>query len=252
MVDHTPGNAARVVLQRRVTTVVLEQIGPLGFVLAGSGAIREHGFTDRPTNDVDLFATATTSAEEFAAAVATAEQVLSALGYQVTRTRSTTQFARLLIETRDKMVMELDLAIDWRREPPARLAIGPVLALNDAVASKVAAVYSRAEVRDYLDLDAIRRSARFTDAELIALTKDHDPGFDLSVFIGRLRDAGSLDIVEAAEYEIDAAALDHVKNRLALWADQLTQRGLHADAGPQLDPPSHGREPGSTPPPIGF
>jgi hypothetical protein len=250
--DPTDDTAARVALQRHVTAVVLKEIGPVGFALAGSGAIREHGFTDRPTNEVDLFATATTSAEEFAAAVATAEQVLSALGYQVTRTRTSTQFARLLIETSDERVMELDLAIDWRGEPPAGLAIGPVLALNDAVASEVAAVYSRAEVRDYLDLEAIRRSARFTDAQLIALTKGHDPGFDLSMFIGRLRDAGSLDIVEAAEYEMDAATLEQVKNSLALWADQLTQSGSHPDAGPQLDLPSRGRGPGSTAPTIGL
>ncbi|MGB9224522.1 hypothetical protein [Mycobacterium sp.] len=31
--------------QRRVTALLLQSIGPAGFALAGSGAIREHGIT---------------------------------------------------------------------------------------------------------------------------------------------------------------------------------------------------------------
>ena len=42
--------------QRRITRLALEAVGDdAGFALAGSGAIREHGLIDRPTEDVDLF-----------------------------------------------------------------------------------------------------------------------------------------------------------------------------------------------------
>ena len=42
--------------QRRITRLALEAAGDeAGFALAGSGAIREHGLIDRPTEDVDLF-----------------------------------------------------------------------------------------------------------------------------------------------------------------------------------------------------
>ncbi len=61
MADHNNDNATDVAFQRFVTTLLLNHIGSAGFALAGSGAIREHGITDRLTRDVDLFTTAATS-----------------------------------------------------------------------------------------------------------------------------------------------------------------------------------------------
>ena len=61
MAGHNSDNATDVAFQRFVTTLLLNHIGPAGFALAGSGAIREHGITDRLTHDVDLFTTAATS-----------------------------------------------------------------------------------------------------------------------------------------------------------------------------------------------
>jgi hypothetical protein len=75
---------------------------------------------------------------------AATEQVLRDHGYKVTQSRSTPQFARLLVEhvngPAPALVVEIDLGIHWRGEPPAQLAIGPVLALGDAVGNKVVAV----------------------------------------------------------------------------------------------------------------
>ena len=45
---------------------------------------------------------------------------------------------------------------------PATLAIGPVLHPDDAVANKVCALYSRAQARDYIDIDAVLRSGRYS------------------------------------------------------------------------------------------
>jgi hypothetical protein len=61
----------------RITVLLLDQLGEAGFVLAGAGAIREHGLTDRPTHDIDLFAHSTLTSDQFAAAVARAQQVLT-------------------------------------------------------------------------------------------------------------------------------------------------------------------------------
>jgi len=42
--------------QRNIARLALQAAGAhSGFALAGSGAIREHGLIDRPTEDVDLF-----------------------------------------------------------------------------------------------------------------------------------------------------------------------------------------------------
>ena len=74
----------------------------------------------------------------------------------------------------DTHEIEIDLATDWRKHPPTRLAIGNVLNELDAAVSKVNALYSRAETRDFLDVDAIRRTDRFTDAALLRATSDRD------------------------------------------------------------------------------
>lgn len=41
--------------QRQLIACALEVLADADFALAGSGAIREHGMTQRPTNDIDLF-----------------------------------------------------------------------------------------------------------------------------------------------------------------------------------------------------
>lgn len=48
--------------QRQATRIMLAAIVPVGFALAGSGAIREHRLNHRPTHDVDLFTPAVPAA----------------------------------------------------------------------------------------------------------------------------------------------------------------------------------------------
>ncbi|WP_420367128.1 hypothetical protein [Curtobacterium sp. L1-20] len=62
-------------LQFEVAQRILRGAGQHGFVLAGSGAIREHGIVDRLTRDVDLF-TNRYDAAEFDRAVTEASTVL--------------------------------------------------------------------------------------------------------------------------------------------------------------------------------
>jgi hypothetical protein len=153
--------------QRRVTVLLLDAIGQAGFALAGSGAIREHGITNRPTQDVDLFALSTMSPEAFLREVEYAEQTLRDAGLSCTRSRTAPLFARLIVSGATDEMVAVDLAVDWRMEPPVRLEVGPVLAVPDAVGNKVAAVFSRGEARDFLDLDAIRESHLYSDETLL-------------------------------------------------------------------------------------
>lgn len=50
------GTSARDDFQRDVARIALAATHQYGVALAGSGAIREHQLTNRPTEDVDLFA----------------------------------------------------------------------------------------------------------------------------------------------------------------------------------------------------
>lgn len=178
--------------------MLLSVIGDHGFALAGAGAIREHALTDRPTTDVDLFGPPLTTAEEFAGVVDLVEQTLSDAGYSVELVRSFAQFARLRLVKDGADVLDVDLALNWRADPPVRLAVGPVLSERDAIAGKLSAVYSRGEVRDFLDLDAIRSSGRITDNALLTLGAEHDDGFDQRIFAEQLSRATEFLPSEAA------------------------------------------------------
>ena len=164
--------------QREITRLALRSLDGTGFALAGSGAIREHGLVDRPTEDVDLF------------------------------TSDVDLFARLEGTTADGHQVDIDMGADWREAEPAVLAIGPVLSLEDAVGNKLSALYSRAYARDFLDVDSIRASAKFTDAELIRAAIERDPGFEVPMFVTQLQLVHRVLPEQVSQYNVDADQLN--------------------------------------------
>jgi len=216
------------VFQREIARLVLEAIGTDGFALAGSLAVQVHGILERPTQDIDLF-TAPITAAQFSAAVDQAVAALQDAGLTVRRVRTAQQFARLIVVDVAGRSTDVDLGVDWRAHEPTPMSVGPVLDIRDACANKVLAVYSRGEVRDFIDLDAIRVSGPFDDAELLALAAEHDPGFDRAVFAQQLAAGVALSAHDYSRYGLGADASTSIKNRLADWADtlvpQVPQRG---------------------------
>lgn len=210
-------------VQREVTRIALAGVGSAGFALSGSGAIREHGVIDRPTEDVDLFTT-NQNTVEFERAVERVTADLRGSGYEVEQTRRAPLFARLRVRDAGDVQLDVDLGVDWRETDPVRLEVGPVLSLVDAAGSKVAALYSRAEARDYLDVDAIRASGRFTDEQLVAAAAERDPGFELPIFIAQLAAATRIRPAQVARYGIDAAELDAITARFVQWATELRRQ----------------------------
>lgn len=206
--------------QREVARLALAAVAGRGFALAGSGAIREHGLVDRPTRDVDLFTDQLDEAS-FGSAVDAVAGSLRARGMVVREMRRAPQFAQLHVVTDTDGSVEVDLGVDWRSREPVTLAVGPVLSVLDAVASKVGALYSRTEARDFLDVDAIRSSGRFTDAELLAAVTDRDPGFEVAMFATQLAAVRTTGAREVARYGVDTAAWAGVVDRLGAWADRL-------------------------------
>ncbi|MDQ1106620.1 nucleotidyl transferase AbiEii/AbiGii toxin family protein [Nocardioides zeae] len=231
-------------IQQRVAAVALRSAAASGFALAGAGAIRAHGVTDRPTQDVDLFTTQTDPAA-FSAAVDEVVAGLGNEGFQVAALRRLDGFARLQVlapptpatteehrpggpEDPSGLVVEVDLGIDWRAHPPVTLDVGPVLALEDAVANKVLALYSRGEVRDYLDVDAIRQTGRFNDDELLTAAAERDPGFEPLMFGRQLRGVERAEPAAVEPYGLDADDLAAVQARLTLWSAQIDPAGASA------------------------
>lgn len=219
--------------QRRVTKLALETIGDDGFALAGAGAIREHGLITRPTQDVDLF-TVQSAHEGFLPAVDRMLKRFTEAGYQVSTERRFAGFARIQVISPAGIAIGMDLGIDWRAEPPGSLDVGPVLAIDDAVGNKVAALFSRGEVRDYLDVDAIRQSKRYRDEDLYRLAERSDAGFRLDYFAQRLDNVARIVASEVVDYGVTPEQLDAVKTRMSAWSVEVRARLRHESVGSGL------------------
>ncbi|MDN4640474.1 nucleotidyl transferase AbiEii/AbiGii toxin family protein [Agreia sp. PsM10] len=207
-------------LQRTVTRVALEASASSGFALAGSGAIREHGVIDRLSDDVDLF-TSNTNERSFDSAVDRVVVALHAHDFAVDVVRRTEQFARMHVRTAGGQQVDIDMGMDWRETEPVTLDVGPVLSIRDAIGNKVSALYSRAEARDFFDVDAIRAFGHYTDAELVDAARERDPGFDSAMFASQLERVQRLTVEDLREYGVDEAELAAITRRLMGWVDEL-------------------------------
>ncbi len=222
---------ARAALQVRVTGLLLDTVADAGFVLAGAGAIRQWGLTNRPTEDVDLFAGHTTTAEQFRAALDAAETALTEAGFEVSRSRVSDSFARFHLQGEGEELLDVDFGVNWRADAPVVMTVGPVLSERDAIAGKLSAVYSRGEVRDFLDLDSIRATGRFTDPELLALGREHDDGFDTSMFAAQLSRIATILPTQAAQYGVTADEFAQIQGRTLDWAIELRDAAITPDVG---------------------
>ena len=207
-------------LQRKLTAAALSALDGRAFALAGSGAIREHGMVDRLTHDVDLF-TNDPDPAAFESAVDHLANEMKRVGHNVEQVRRSPQFAQLRIITPEGRSVDMDLAVDWREKEPVALSIGPVLSLEDAVGSKLSALYTRNEARDYIDVDSIRASGRFTDVELINAAMERDVGFDVEMFSQQLDRIDRIEPRRFEEYGVDVVQLAAIKDRFTRWAASL-------------------------------
>lgn len=120
---------------------------------------------------------------------------------------------------------KVELGIDWRENEPVRLAVGPVLHADDAVANKVCALFGRAEVRDYVDVDAILASGRYTEDELLRLAAEHDPGFDRSWFARALAAIDRLPDSLFRPYGLCPEDVTVLRERMRRWAVRIGDAG---------------------------
>ena len=121
--------SSRIEAQREMARIALSRTVEAGFALAGSGAIREHGVIDRPTEDIDLF-TMTQDDDEFARAVDHVVADLRENGYEVEEALRVARFARLKVFTAEGHQLNIDMGVDWRENDPVQLDIGPVLSVG--------------------------------------------------------------------------------------------------------------------------
>lgn len=156
-------------IHERIAAIALREAEEYGFVLAGGYAISANGIGDRPSMDVDLF-TNRFDPGVFVEAVDRVQAAFSEAGFDIEdKTRAPT-FADMHVTDRASgESSDIQLGVNYREFPPTRIEIGPVLDVRDAVAGKMSALWSRGEVRDFIDIDAVVQSGRFTREDVLAI-----------------------------------------------------------------------------------
>jgi Nucleotidyl transferase AbiEii toxin, Type IV TA system len=209
-------------MHQRLAAIGLGAAEQYGFVLAGGYAISAHGMGDRPSMDVDLF-TNQAGPERFDEAVDRVQAAFRAAGLQVEDKNRAPLFADMCVS--DPVTGEasdIQLGMNYREFPPATIELGPVLDPRDAVAGKMSALWSRGEARDYIDIDIVLGSGRFTREDVLALADEQEATpMDRPVLAGQFRGAGRWPAGEYARYEVDAGRRSVIIERFAAWAEEI-------------------------------
>ena len=203
---------------RDVARIALAVATKHGFVLGGGVAWLVNGLVDRPTEDVDLFTDTAGGVEAAAGEVASA---LGAAGYRVAREEGDDLFDGMSADIQEFLVAAPDRALRLtlcrldRRRAPVVMDVGPVMHLDDLVATKVAALVNRREVRDYIDVAAALE--RYPLARMLELAHTADPALDPADVADAGRYLDRLDDVRFARYGLDRAEIARLRERLAPW-----------------------------------
>lgn len=109
----------------------------------------------------------------------------------------------------------LQMAYFSRDREPVTMSVGPVLDLEDLVASKVAALATRVEPGDYIDTASALE--RYTPGQLISLAKRHDPGLDDQDFADAGRRLDQLGDRRFAALGLSPQDVVVLRERFAAW-----------------------------------
>jgi Nucleotidyl transferase AbiEii toxin, Type IV TA system len=200
---------------REVAQVALAVAGKHGFVLGGGVAWLVNGLVQRPTEDVDLF---TDTACGVVAAAGQVSAALVAAGFEVAREQQDELFEGMaedlqeFLVTADGRALRLTLCRLDRHRAPVVMDLGPVMHLDDLVATKVAALVNRREVRDYIDVAAALE--RYPLARVLELAHAADPALEPADIAEAGRYLDRLDDARFAVYGVDAG---QVRARLRVW-----------------------------------
>lgn len=195
-------------LQSRIARTVVALPEAEGFVLAGGGALVVLGIVERPTEDLDYFATAPEAVDRLRPAL---ERALVEQGLTVHARRVVRGFAQFRVSDGVEATA-LDLSWDTRLYPPQSTEVGPALATDELAADKMLALFGRAEARDFVDVYRLR--ARYSRADLMRLAAGKDRGFTADRFAEAI---GQIDRYQRGDFPIVDAQYTELRDEFASW-----------------------------------
>lgn len=212
-------------LQAELIAIALPAIQHLGFVIAGGHVVRLHGIRPgRLSDDLDLFTNIVGSNVVRARDIVINAVEAAGHGVEIDPI-SNQEFVRLNIATRGGVTTKIELGVDWRKEPPTVLAVGPVLSVGDSFASKVLALWGRSAPRDVIDVYAYLRSGAFTQDDGLELAAEYDAGFTASDFARVLRRLDNITDAQFVSFGAGADEIPPMRDYFADWAADIARSG---------------------------
>jgi hypothetical protein len=184
-----------------------------GYVVAGGAALLASELINRPTQDLDLFA----SAPVFRVTDAKEALVDAAVGrsWVVTVIHDTPTFCRLIVAGDGEVLV--DLALDSPPVSPTLVTVlGPTLAPLELAGRKVLALFGRAEARDFADVFVLAQ--HFGVKALLVEAAAADPGFSTAVMKQMI---GSLDRFVDDEIPLPVDDVPALRSFFLAWAEHL-------------------------------
>ncbi|MEV4573104.1 nucleotidyl transferase AbiEii/AbiGii toxin family protein [Nonomuraea jabiensis] len=211
--------------QERLLHAVLPVCDRYGLVLAGGYAIKAHGFTNRPSKDLDFATAQETPLPEVAEGVVGAFQNA---GLRASIIEVTPRMGRLMVEDlATGEACEFDLLREALQQAPITCGTLQVVGLDDAVGLKMRAVHERSLARDIIDIAAVGH--RYTYRALEQLAAMHHEYFSTHDLLARLE---FVDIMadEAFEaYGVDEEQIRGIRRFTQEWVEDIKLR--RADDG---------------------
>jgi hypothetical protein len=129
--------------------------------------------------------------------------------------------AEWIVTAADGRQTMLQMAYFSREHDPVRMAVGPVLDLEDLIGQKVCALASRVEPRDYIDTAAALD--RYTVEELIGLARQRDPGLEQRDFADAGRELDRMPDAVFGHYGLGPDEVATLRAAFADWPRAATQ-----------------------------
>ncbi|MFF7970618.1 nucleotidyl transferase AbiEii/AbiGii toxin family protein [Streptomyces sp. NPDC007905] len=218
---------------RRLLADVVTAGGPYVLVLAGGYALQAHGLLERPHANVDFATESAEAMDRIAGAVGAA---LEARGRPVRAGTGTALTAELTVTdppSGEPVALVLHKEAFW--QPPELTTYGPTLSLEDAVGTKIRALYDRGAAVDLIDAQTAATRFSLPDLEELGRRHAHDP-FDLPTLQSRLTGTDFYSDLEFLRYGLAEPQITALRAWAQHWSDDIAERLLEEGASPDEEP----------------
>ncbi|MEV8632869.1 nucleotidyl transferase AbiEii/AbiGii toxin family protein [Streptosporangium sp. NPDC051023] len=206
--------------QQRMLQAVLPACDRFGLVLAGGYAMNAHGFTERPSDDLDFATAAETPLPEVADGIA---EAFEEAGLDATVVEVTPRMGRLVVsDPVTEQSCEFDLLREAFQRQPVIVGDVSVLSLDDAVGLKMRALHERSLARDVIDVASVSHLYGFRDLEHLA--RLHNEEFSLAELVMRLEFVELIADEDFEAYGIDEERIGEIRRFAAAWVEDIGLR----------------------------